>query len=36
MVGTRLSQLGVILTLGVYLAKSGDIFDCHDLEEWYY
>ena len=24
------------LTLGVCLAKSGDIFDCHDLEEWCY
>ena len=35
MVGIKLSQLGIILSLGVHLAKSGDIFDCHDLEEWY-
>ena len=34
MVGIRFSQMGTNLSLGVHLAKSGDIFDCPDLEEW--
>lgn len=35
-VGIRLSQLGIILSFGIHLAKSGDILDDQDLGDLYY